>query len=55
VTSVTAWSYQRLEYPLSDAVASGYITMNRLELASVANDPSRLDRGYLTLTMDGGK
>jgi hypothetical protein len=55
VTSVNALAFQRLDDPLSDAVASGYITMNRLELASVANDPSRLDRGYLTLTMDGGK
>ncbi|CAB3801281.1 baseplate J/gp47 family protein [Paraburkholderia fynbosensis] len=55
VTSVNALAFQRLDDPLSDAVARGYITMNRLELASVANDPSRLDRGYLTLTMDGGK
>jgi hypothetical protein len=55
VTSVNALAFQRLDDPLSDASASGYIAMNRLELASVANDPSRLDLGYLTLTMDGGK
>lgn len=55
VTSVRALAFQRLDDPASDATATGYLTMNRLELASVANDPSRLDFGYLTLTLDDGK
>jgi hypothetical protein len=55
VASVNPLAFQRLDDPTSDASATGYLTMNRLELASVANDPNRLDLGYLTLTLDGGK
>ncbi|MBK5124375.1 baseplate J/gp47 family protein [Burkholderia sp. R-69980] len=55
VASMNPLAFQRLDDPTSDASATGYLTMNRLELASVANDPNRLDLGYLTLTLDGGK
>ena len=40
--------------PTNDATAAGYITMQRLEIARIDNDPSRPDRGLLELSLDGG-
>ena len=37
------------------AVADGFITMQRLEIARVDNDPSRPDHGILELALDGGQ
>ncbi|HEX3350153.1 MAG TPA: hypothetical protein VHS58_18845 [Acetobacteraceae bacterium] len=55
VASVHATAFQRVADPARDAVADGFITMQRLEIARVDNDPSRPDRGILELALDGGQ
>ncbi len=55
VASVHAIAFQRVSDPARDAVADGFITMQRLEIARVDNDPSRPDHGILELTLDGGQ
>jgi len=55
VGSVRATAFQRVDDPEHDAVADGFITMQRLEIARVDNDPSRPDHGILDLALDGGE
>ena len=55
VASVRASAFQRVSDPARDAVADGFIAMQRLEIARVDNDPSRPDRGILELALDGGQ
>lgn len=55
VSSVTLTAFQRMDDPLIDGAAQGYLTMGRLELARCDNDPDRLDHGIFVLYMDGGK
>jgi hypothetical protein len=55
VASVRATAFQRVSDPARDAAADGFITMQRLEIARVDNDPSRPDRGILELALDGGE
>jgi hypothetical protein len=55
VASVRATEFQRVDDPTRDSVADGFITMQRLEIARVDNDPSRPDRGILDLSLDGGQ
>jgi hypothetical protein len=55
VASVHATAFQRVSDPARDAVADGFITMQRLEIARVDNDPSRPDHGILELALDGGQ
>jgi hypothetical protein len=55
VASVRAIAFQRLDDPSSDGTDVGYLTMHRLEIARVDNDPSRPDLGILILHLDGGK
>ena len=54
VAVVRATAFQRVDDPTNDATAAGYITMQRLEIARIDNDPSRPDRGLLELSLDGG-
>ena len=54
VASVQATAFQRVDDPARDAVATGFIAMQRLEIARIDNDPSRPDRGIFELTLDGG-
>lgn len=54
VASVQATAFQRVDDPSRDAVATGFIAMQRLEIARIDNDPSRPDRGIFDLTLDGG-
>lgn len=54
VGSVQATAFQRVDDPARDAVSRGFITMQRLEIARIDNDPSRPDRGFFELAMDGG-
>lgn len=54
VASVQATAFQRVDDPARDAVTRGFITMQRLEIARIDNDPSRPDRGIFELTLDGG-
>jgi hypothetical protein len=55
VASVHATAFQRVSDPERDATADGFITMQRLEIACVDNDPSRPDHGILELALDGGE
>jgi hypothetical protein len=55
VASVRATAFQRVSDPARDAAADGFITMQRLEIARVDNDPSRPDHGILELALDGGE
>jgi predicted phage baseplate assembly protein len=55
VASVHATAFQRVADPARDAIADGFITMQRLEIARVDNDPSRPDHGILELALDGGE
>jgi hypothetical protein len=52
---VQATEFQRVDDPTHDSVADGFITMQRLEIARVDNDPSRPDHGILDLSLDGGQ
>jgi len=54
VASVQATAFQRVDDPARDAVGRGFISMQRLEIARIDNDPSRPDRGIFELTLDGG-
>jgi hypothetical protein len=55
VTSVRASAFQRVDDPTHDATAAGFITLGRLEIARIDNDPSRPDRGIFELALDGGQ
>jgi hypothetical protein len=55
VQSVTAETFQRQHDDASTGLESGVLTMGRLEVARLDNDPSFPDRGLLELTMGGGK
>ncbi|HTW25837.1 MAG TPA: hypothetical protein VME92_01815 [Acetobacteraceae bacterium] len=54
VAAVRATAFQRVDDPASDALAAGALTMQRLEIPRLDNDPSRPDRGILDLVLDGG-
>ena len=54
MASVQATAFQRVDDPARDAVGRGFISMQRLEIARIDNDPSRPDRGIFELTLDGG-
>jgi hypothetical protein len=54
VAAVRATAFQRVADPANDATGIGYITMQRLEIPRLDNDPSRPDRGFLELTVDAG-
>jgi hypothetical protein len=55
VASVRATRFQRVDDPARDATSAGFITMQRLEIARIDNDPSRPDRGIFELVLDGGQ
>jgi hypothetical protein len=55
IASAHATAFQRVDDPAHDKVADGFITMQRLEIARIDNDPSRPDRGILELSLDGGQ
>ncbi len=55
VTSVTVEAFQRQRDSSTDATDTGVLTMGRLEIARLDNDPNFPERGALTLTMEGGK
>jgi hypothetical protein len=55
VSSATLTVFQRMDDPLFDGSAQGFLTMHRLEIARCDNDPNRLDHGIFVLHMDGGK
>ncbi len=48
-------TFRRMGDDRSDALRVGEITMGRLEIARLDNDPSFVERGTLKLEMDGGR
>jgi hypothetical protein len=55
VESVTATRFTRLAAPETVSLATGVITLGRLEIAQLANDPNFRERGRLTLDVGGGR
>jgi len=47
--------FQRLGLAGSSAIDSGVLTIGRLEIARLDNDPNFAERGVLRLTMEGGR
>jgi hypothetical protein len=54
VAAVEVTKLQRVDEPAVDGAGAGYLSMNRLEIAHIDNDPSRPDRGIFVLSLDGG-
>ncbi len=55
VESVSATTFQRQRDATSAALDSGVLTMGRLEIARLDNDPNFPEHGSLALTIGGGK
>jgi Baseplate J-like protein len=55
VESVVATTFQRQHDEASSALDTGVLTMNRLEIARLDNNPTFPDRGALVVTTGGGK
>lgn len=55
VESVEITEFQRLHQNNSDALNSGSLTLDRLEIAQLNNDPDFRERGLFKLAMGGGK
>jgi hypothetical protein len=55
VESVTAETFQRQHDDASSALETGVLTMERLEIARLDNNPTFPDRGVLVVTTGGGK
>jgi hypothetical protein len=54
VQSVEVKTFQRQRQPASSGIDSGSLTMGRLEIARLDNDPNFPERGVLDLTFGGG-
>ncbi len=54
VQSVQATRFQRWERAAQQALESGQIVLDRLEIAKLNNDPSAMEQGRLTFEMEGG-
>lgn len=55
VQSVTPLAFRRQRDDASSALDTGVLTMGRLEIAQLDDDPSFPERGVLELTLGGGK
>ena len=55
VESVEITTFQRRDRPGREALDAGRLTLGRLEIAMLDNDPNFPERGVLTLTMEGGR
>jgi predicted phage baseplate assembly protein len=55
VASVAIDTFQRLRFPDSKPLDEGVLTLDRLEIARLDNDPNFPERGVLTLSLGGGK
>jgi hypothetical protein len=55
VESVKALRFQRLVRPEPTSLADGVITIGRLEVAQLADDPNFRERGLLEIQIGGGK
>jgi hypothetical protein len=52
---VTPLAFQRQRDDSTSALDTGVLSMGRLEIARLDNDPSFPEHGLLALTMGGGK
>ena len=55
VASVEITVFQRQGLPETSGLTSGFLTMNRLEIARLENDPNFAERGIFTLKLGGGR
>jgi Baseplate J-like protein len=55
VASIEFTQFEPRGIPTRSGMATGYITMGRLEIAQVANDPDFPERGQIAFTMRGGR
>ena len=55
VESVQITQFQRLHNDNNDALKAGQLTLDRLEIAQLNNDPNFRERGIFKLEMGGGK
>jgi hypothetical protein len=55
VAWVKVTRFQRQGIPSGEAVKSGRLVLNRLEIARLDNDPNFPERGVLRLGLEGGK
>ncbi len=55
VESVNITQFQRLHQNNNEALASGSLALDRLEIAQLNNDPNFPEQGRFNLTMGGGK
>jgi predicted phage baseplate assembly protein len=55
VVAASLMTFTRMDNTSVDGVATGYLTMGRVELPRCDNDPNHLDHGIFELLMDGGK
>lgn len=54
VTSVSVHTFRRRNNPVVSGLASGVLTMSRLEIARLDNNPNFPEHGVLNLTVGGG-
>jgi Baseplate J-like protein len=55
ISSVQITKFQRQGKPATDASTTGALSMGRLEIARLDNDPNFPERGVFNLIMEGGK
>jgi predicted phage baseplate assembly protein len=55
VASVDITVFQRQSLPATSGLTSGFLTMDRLEIARLENDPNFAERGLFTLKLGGGR
>jgi hypothetical protein len=55
VASVDITVFQRQGLPATSGLTSGFLTMDRLEIARLENDPNFAERGLFTLKLGGGR
>lgn len=55
VASVEITTFQRQGLPETSGLTSGFLAMNRLEIARLENDPNFPERGIFTLKLGGGR
>lgn len=55
VSSVQVTTFQRQGEPLTDALDTGKLTINRLEVARLDNDPNFPEHGVFSMVLNGGK
>lgn len=55
VASVSALKFERLGGPAGTAINDGFISIGRLEIAQLADDPNFRERGRIALSAGGGK